>query len=186
MYDSTWDKFISITIFILLAIACLLSPAFVNAQSITYRHACKDAGEQIISECTMRYSQAASFAETKAQIKLALKNTRFRKKIRFISIDPFPSGSTWDNERDYYFNMYVRNGGSIEYGVWYRTGRVYIAAMPGCRNIRLLLEALLRDISKGKAKQLPFPKRAKQLGLAQYLRGEAPVFPNLELPEYLK
>ena len=171
----------------LIAITSILAIAWkCEAQDLVFRHSCPDAGSEVISECTMRYTQAASFDETRKQIQQAIKNTRFHKKIKFISIDPFPSGDMWDNNRDYYHNMYVRNGGDVQFGVWYRPGKVYVSVIPGCRNIRLSLETLLRQITSNKAKQLPFPSRVKQSGLAEFLAGNAPKFPNLELPELLR
>jgi hypothetical protein len=74
-------------------------------------------------------TQAAQSSETKEQVQLAIKNTKFKKNITIYSVDPRrPDRDTW------------------EFGAWLRNGKVYFSAMPGCPNGRRVLEKLLRRL----------------------------------------
>lgn len=73
--------------------------------------------------------QSAQSSEILRQIKLALKNTRFNKKITIYSVDPYCT-------KDY-----------CEYDAKVVKGKVYFSGDPGgCPNVRRKLERLLRKL----------------------------------------
>ena len=72
-------------------------------------------------------TQGATVQETLSQVLLAVKNTKYKKNLVVYSIDPKrPKANEW------------------EYGAWFKRGRIYFSAMPGCPNARWDLERLLR------------------------------------------
>lgn len=102
-------------------LALLLLSATAQAQSITYRHSCQDFDWPCVNQ-----TQAASRAETRKQVRQAIRNTGYKGSVRIISVDPVRRGQVWT------------------YGAYRKNGVLYFSAMAGCPNARWELEKLLR------------------------------------------
>jgi hypothetical protein len=115
----------------LLALTTLLSCQPALADKIIFKNYCKDIDPVKPDWTCLNESQAAQTKETIEQIKLARKNTNY-KRGKIISVDPM---------------RYSR--GVWEYGAWYNKGKIYFAAMPGCPNARWELEQLFLKLRRG-------------------------------------
>lgn len=87
-------------------------------------------------------TQAAQTPETLKQIKTALKNTGYKKKITIYSIDPIMRGK--------YTGDFDNDKVSYTFGAWVRRGKVYFAAMNECPNARWELERELKKLARGR------------------------------------
>jgi hypothetical protein len=127
------DKTVAILIFAGLALACILSPLYAQAEpKIIYLNKCVDESTW---DC-LNLTQAAKRAETRQQVNQAC---RGKKCPTIYSVDPRTSPKNCNPD------LYV---GDCEwnFGAWKKNGRIEFAAMPGCPNARWELEKLLRRL----------------------------------------
>lgn len=108
--------------------------------TVIYQNKCKDVVNN--DYACINSTQASQTPETLKQIKAALKNTGYKKKITIYSIDPIMRGK--------YTGDFDNDNVSYTFGAWVRKGKVYFAAMNECPNARWELERVLRKLARGR------------------------------------
>lgn len=118
-------------IFILLVGTFFAGCEVAVADKIIFKNFCEDIDPVKPDWTCLDESGGAQTDETIAQVKLARKNTNY-KRGKIISVDPMrPSRHIW------------------EYGAWYNKGKIYFSAMPGCPNARWELEQIFLKLKRG-------------------------------------